>query len=96
MQPWKRNASAGLVSNESRRTARELLQAYKTPFVVEQDNALTKGPLAIAPLYLKDTNLSFAPSKYATLRCPLFREPCESATFSAFHFGHLGGLIECL
>lgn len=44
-----------LVSNEPRRTARELLEAYKTQFVVEQDNALIKGPLAIAPLFLKDT-----------------------------------------
>jgi transposase len=44
-----------LVSNDPRRTARELLQAYKTQFVVEQDNALIKGPLAIAPLFLKDT-----------------------------------------
>ena len=44
-----------LVSNDPRRSARELLEAYKTQFVVEQDNALVKGPLAVAPLFLKDT-----------------------------------------
>ena len=44
-----------LVSNEPRRSARDLLTAYKTQQVVEQDNALVKGPLGIAPLFLKDT-----------------------------------------
>ena len=44
-----------LVSNDPRRSARGLLEAYKTQFVVEQDNALVKGPLGIAPLFLKDT-----------------------------------------
>lgn len=44
-----------LVSNDARRTARELLEAYKTQWVVERDHALVKGPLAIAPLFLKDT-----------------------------------------
>jgi transposase len=44
-----------LVSNDPRRTARELLEAYKTQFVVEQDHAVLKGPLTVAPLFLKDT-----------------------------------------
>ncbi len=44
-----------LVANDPRRPARELLTAYKTQGVVEQDNALVKGPLRIAPLFLKDT-----------------------------------------
>ena len=44
-----------LVSNDPRRSARELLEAYKTQFVVEQDHAVVKGPLSIAPLFLKDT-----------------------------------------
>ncbi len=44
-----------LVSNDPRRSARALLEGYKTQFVVEQDNALLKGPLAVAPLFLKDT-----------------------------------------
>ncbi len=44
-----------LVANDPRRSARELLTAYKTQQVVEQDNALVKGPLGIAPLFLKDT-----------------------------------------
>ena len=43
-----------LVSNDPRRTARELLEAYKTQWVVERDHALVKGPLAIVPLFLKD------------------------------------------
>ncbi len=44
-----------LVANDPRRTARELLTAYKTQGIVEQDNALVKGPLRIAPPFLKDT-----------------------------------------
>ena len=44
-----------VVSNDSRRSARELVEAYKTQFVVEQDHAVVKGPLTIAPLFLKDT-----------------------------------------
>lgn len=44
-----------LVSNDARRTARDLLEAYKTQWVVERDHALVKGPLAIATLFLKDT-----------------------------------------
>ena len=43
-----------LISNDPRRTARELLEAYKTQWVVERDHALVKGPLAIVPLFLKD------------------------------------------
>lgn len=58
--PWVeaerfRRSTFILVTNDSRRTARELLRAYKTQMVVEQDNALVKGPLGIAPLFLKDT-----------------------------------------
>lgn len=44
-----------LVSNETRRSARELLQAYKTQSVVEQNHAVIKGPLSIAPVFLQDT-----------------------------------------
>ena len=43
-----------LVSNDTRRTARQLLEAYKTQYVVEQDHAVTKGPLTIVPLFLQD------------------------------------------
>lgn len=34
---------------------RHLLRAYKHQYVIEQDNALVKGPLQIAPVFLKDT-----------------------------------------
>lgn len=44
-----------LVTNDPRRPARDLLVAYKSQQVVEQDNAVVKGPLGIAPLFLKDT-----------------------------------------
>ena len=44
-----------LVSNDPRRSARELLEAYKHQFVNEQDHAIVKGPLQIVPLFLKDT-----------------------------------------
>lgn len=44
-----------LASNERRRRTPGLLKAYKTQFVVEQDNTLVKGPLAVTPLFLKDT-----------------------------------------
>ena len=32
-----------------------MLEAYKTQIVAEQDHAILKGPLAIAPVFLKDT-----------------------------------------
>ncbi len=44
-----------LVSNDPRRSARDLLTAYKRQYVNEQDHAMVKGPLQIVPLYLKDT-----------------------------------------
>ncbi len=50
-----RQSSFILVSNDRRLTAPELLKAYNTQCVVEQDNALVKGPLAVAPLFLKNT-----------------------------------------
>ncbi len=31
------------------------MEGYKTQFAAEQDNALLKGPLAVAPRFLKDT-----------------------------------------
>ncbi len=50
-----RRSTFVLVSNDPGRTARQLLQAYKTQFVNEQDHAVVKGPLQVAPLFLKDT-----------------------------------------
>jgi len=44
-----------LVSNDPRRSARDLLTAYKRQYVNEQDHAMVKGPLQVVPLYLKDT-----------------------------------------
>lgn len=44
-----------LISNDTRRTARELLEAYKTQFVAEQDHAVVKGPLRVVPIFVKDT-----------------------------------------
>ena len=44
-----------IVSNHPTHTPRHLLRAYKHQYVIEQDNALVKGPLQIAPVFLKDT-----------------------------------------
>ena len=44
-----------LVSNDPRRSARDLLTAYTRQYVNEQDHAMVKGPLPVVPLYLKDT-----------------------------------------
>ena len=44
-----------IVSNHPTHTPRYLLRAYKHQYVIEQDNALVKGPLQIAPVFLKDT-----------------------------------------
>ncbi len=49
-----RRSTLILLSNDPRRTARELLQAYKSQFVVEQAHAMLKGPLSIVPLFLKE------------------------------------------
>ncbi len=49
-----RRSSFIIVSNHPTHTPRYLLQAYKHQYVIEQDNALVKGPLKIAPVFLKD------------------------------------------
>ncbi len=49
-----RRSTLILISNDPRRTARGLLEAYKSQFVVEQGHAMLKGPLAIVPLFLKE------------------------------------------
>lgn len=58
-----------LVAHDARRSARDLLTAYKTQQVVEQDNALVKGPLGIAPLFLKDTKKSTRTAMWSTSPC---------------------------
>ncbi len=49
-----RRSTLILISNDPRRTARGLLEAYKSQFVVEQAHAMLKGPLSIVPIFLKD------------------------------------------